>query len=114
MPYLDNEVIDYAYSYPRGHLNLLETKILLRNLLKKKLPEVARRPKKGFGIPVAKWIRAELKDFAHQAIENPKLYDYIDRKKIEEIWKVHQARRENNAGSIWMLVMLSGWLTNWT
>ncbi|MCJ7805564.1 asparagine synthase (glutamine-hydrolyzing) [Patescibacteria group bacterium] len=114
VPYLDNDVIDYAYSYPRNHVNLLETKILLRNLLKRKLPEVAKRPKKGFGIPVAKWIRGELKDFAYEAIRNPKLYDYIDRSKIEKIWNAHQERKENNAGSIWMLVMLSGWLTNWT
>ena len=114
VPYLDNHVIDYAYSYPRTHVNLLETKILLRNLLKRKLPEVAKRPKKGFGIPVAKWIREELKEFAYEAIKNPKLYDYIDKQKIEKIWKAHQERKENNAGSIWMLVMLSGWLTNWT
>jgi len=113
VPYLDNGVIDFAYGFPGSHVNLLGTKILLRKLLKKFLPEVSKRPKKGFGIPLAKWIREELKDFSYGVLANPKLYDFVGKEKIDKIWDEHQEKRQNNAGSIWMLVMLSGWLNNW-
>ena len=77
------------------------------------LPEIAERPKKGFGMPIAKWMTDEIKDFSHAALQNKKLYDHIDRRKVKRIWDDHQAQKENNAGTIWMLIMLSGWLNNW-
>jgi len=62
---------------------------------------------------LAKWIREELKDFSYGVLANPKLYDFVGKEKIDKIWDEHQEKRQNNAGSIWMLVMLSGWLNNW-
>ena len=113
VPYLDNEVIDFAFSTKAKHVSLFKTKILLRDLAKKYVPEIAARPKKGFGIPTAKWLRGPLKDFAYSKIQNKKLNDYIDRGKIQKIWDSHQTMKQNNGGSLWMLVMLSGWLDNW-
>ncbi len=116
VPYLDNDIIDYAFSTNVNHLNIFQTKILSRKLFKEKipdLPDIANRPKKGFGIPIAKWLRGELKGFAYTYINNKKLYDHIPRKKIENMWNLHQDYKQNNAGSIWMLVVLSAWMDNW-
>ena len=113
VPYLDNEVIDFAFSTQKRHVGLFKTKMLLRELAEKYVPEVAQRPKKGFGIPTAKWFRGPLKEFAYTQIQNKDLYEYIDKEKIEKVWKNHQEMKENNGGVLWMLVMLSGWLNNW-
>jgi len=113
VPFLDNKVIDFAFSTNINHVGFRRNKIILRDLLKDKLPEIAKRPKKGFGIPVAKWMLDEIKDFSYEALQNKKLYDHVDKKEVKRIWENHQKRKENNAGTLWMLIMLSGWLENW-
>ena len=113
VPYLDNEVIDYAFGTSNPHISLFRTKIQLRKILEDKLPEVARRPKKGFGIPLEKWLRGPLKDFSYSTLSNPKLYNYVEKKKVSKILDEHNRLGINRAGAIWQLIMLSGWLTNW-
>lgn len=113
VPFLDNDVIDFAFSTDLSHVGFRRNKIILRDLLKDKLPEIANRPKKGFGMPIAKWMMDEIKDFSYQALQNKKLYDHVDKKEVKRIWNDHQKQRKNNAGTIWMLIMLSGWLDNW-
>lgn len=116
VPFLDNALIDYAYSVNAKHVDLLKTKKQLRELALKKLgsSEIAKRPKKGFGIPVAKWLKGELKDFGYSMLLNKKLNNYISRKKINKIWQEHQKTENNFGGTIWLLIVLSGWLDNWT
>ena len=114
VPYLDNEVLDYAFGTKNPHISLFQTKIQLRAILKDKLPEVARRPKKGFGIPLEKWLRGPLKDFSYSTLSNSKLYNYVEKKKILGILEEHNKYGVNRSGAIWQLIMLSGWLTNWT
>ena len=113
VPYLDNEVLSWAFSTHEPHLNYFKTKLQLRKLLADKLPEIAKRPKKGFGIPLKSWLKSELKDFAYSMLKNNSLYNYVDKQKIKNLWKAHQEGYENNSGSIWMLIMLSGWLKRW-
>jgi len=113
VPYLDNNVLAWAFSTKEAHLNLFKTKLQLKKILADKLPEIAKRPKKGFGIPLKNWLKGDLKDFAGSRLLDKKLYDYVEEGKIKNIWNDHQKGKENNAGSIWMLVMLSGWLNNW-
>lgn len=113
VPYLDNDVLSWAFSTDKPHINIFKTKIQLKKILSDKLPEIAKRPKKGFGIPLKHWLKSDLKDFAGERIRDTKLQNYVKRQNIENIWNNHQDGRENNAGSIWMLVMLSGWLNNW-
>lgn len=113
VPYLDNEIIDFAFSTRKKHVSLFRTKILLRQLAEKYFPDISSRPKKGFGIPLEKWLRGDLKDFSYSMLKNQRLYGLIEKKKIVEIWNNHQNMKENNAGIIWMLVVLSGWLNNY-
>lgn len=113
VPYLDNEVIKWAFSTYEPHLNFFKTKLQLRKLLADKLPEIAKRPKKGFGIPLKSWLKSDLKDFAYSMLRENSLYNYVDKQKIKNLWKNHQEGYENNSGVIWMLIMLSGWLKRW-
>jgi asparagine synthase (glutamine-hydrolysing) len=113
VPFLDNDVVDYAFSKSVKHVTLVDTKIELRKLLREVLPEISNRPKKGFGIPLADWMRRDLKDFIQRNITNKKLYDYIEKKKIDKLWKEHQSSEVDNSGTLWQLTVFSTWLTNW-
>lgn len=114
VPFLDNDIIDFAFSISNPHVDYFNTKKIFRKVLKGKLPEeIVNRKKKGFGIPVAKWLCGELRDFAYERLQNKKLYDFFEKRKAFRLWEDHQARRQNNYKSLWMLVMFSGWLENW-
>jgi asparagine synthase (glutamine-hydrolysing) len=113
VPYLDKDVVDYAFTTDKPQVDIFKTKIQLRELLRKNLPETAKRYKKGFGIPLEKWLRGDLKDFAHGYLNNKKLYEYISKDKLEDLWEKHQSDKGNNSGTIWQLIVLSGWLDNY-
>ena len=116
VPYLDNNLIDFAFSQDsRKHASLFETKKILRNLARRYLPkDVANRPKKGFGMPVGKWLREDLKDFGNDVLSYNNLYDFLDKRQVMNLWTKHQKGTENNGGAIWQLVMLSGWLKHFS
>ena len=62
-PFLDTHVVEYAARLPwQSKLTLTRTKVVLKRALAKLVPEeILVRPKKGFGIPVAQWIRGPLR-----------------------------------------------------
>jgi len=114
VPFLDLKVIQYAFSSQVSHVNLFETKMVLRKLLKKHLPaSIVDRKKKGFGIPLSKWIYRDLKELVHEYLENKELYNYFDKDKVEKLWSDHMSKRRNNSKSLWMLTMFSAWLQKW-
>ena len=41
------------------------------------------------------------------------LFEYVDRKIIENLWVDHQNIKENNSGVLWQLIGLSGWIDNY-
>src|SRR3989442_12039261 len=62
-PYLDTAVVECAARLPwRLKMSFTPTKVILKRALAGLVPEeILRRPKKGFGIPVAAWIRGPLR-----------------------------------------------------
>ncbi|HMK73260.1 MAG TPA: asparagine synthase (glutamine-hydrolyzing) [Myxococcaceae bacterium] len=62
-PFLDTRVVEFAVRLPwRTKLSLTRTKVLLKEALRGLVPDpILARPKKGFGIPVARWIRGPLR-----------------------------------------------------
>jgi asparagine synthase (glutamine-hydrolysing) len=62
-PFLDTHVVEFAARLPSSQkLGFWRTKLVLKRALRGVVPEeILRRPKKGFGIPVARWIRGPLR-----------------------------------------------------
>jgi len=65
-------------------------------------------------MPVGKWLRKDLKDFGKDTLSYNKLYDFLDKKQVMDLWEKHQKGAENNGGALWQLVMFSGWLKHYT
>ncbi len=68
-PFLDHKVIEFAASLPENiKMRRYETKSLLKKVAARLVPrEVVYRRKMGFGVPVGKWFRGEMKDFVRDA-----------------------------------------------
>ena len=87
--------------------------ILKKMLLDKKLvpAKVVNRPKKGFGIPIGRWINNNLKalilDYlGRDAIRNAGIFDH---KYVEQILREHFSSKKDNRKLIWTLFMFQLW-----
>jgi len=118
-PFLDSELAAYVNGLPtrfkispRGRTKRILKYALAGRGRKPIVPwSIVHRPKKGFGIPVAHWIRHELTDEFRQVLHDPwpGELDVFDRSQIEELLDRHIAGQENNYKELWALYMLSRW-----
>ncbi|HEX6126759.1 MAG TPA: asparagine synthase (glutamine-hydrolyzing), partial [Pyrinomonadaceae bacterium] len=69
-PFLDHKVIEFAASLPEDlKMQRFETKSLLKKVAARLVPrDVIYRRKMGFGVPIAKWFRGEMKDFLRDSL----------------------------------------------
>src|SRR5213076_1122848 len=74
-PFLDTHVVEYTARLPwRLKLSLTRTKVILKDAVRGLIPdEILRRPKKGFGIPVAAWLRGPLRELLKDALSEKSL-----------------------------------------
>ena len=115
-PFLDNRVVEFAWSLP---LNMRYGedggKLILRQLLKRYVPgKLTDRPKKGFGVPVADWLRTPLRDWAEELLEPGRMEQdgLLKTKAIQQIWKQHLCGWKDHSDLLWSTLMFQAWLRN--
>jgi asparagine synthase (glutamine-hydrolysing) len=108
-PFLDIELVDFVrripsqYKYRNG-----ETKYILKKALENILPkEILYRPKKGFGIPVGKWLKQPFFDFDKKA--SPDMLNSIF---LEKTQKDHLENRADNRACLWNYWLFKTWNQN--
>ena len=122
-PFLDTRLAEYVNALPDSlKLHGSTTKYLLKQAMLGQngqpslLPgEIITRKKKGFGIPVARWIRHELADFFRQHLVDEwpgELLPMIDHGEVCRLHLAHVQRRENHYKELWALLMLVLWAEN--
>ncbi len=100
-PFLDHNVVDFVRRLP-AHFKLRdgETKWILKQAVKKHVPaEILSRPKKGFGIPLARWLRS----WEPPAQPVP----YADAAFLRRRWDLHRARKSDERLALWCWMALS-------
>lgn len=116
-PFLDYQFVDLVTSLPYNyHLKGFETKHLLKELMKDKLPkEIIYRKKQGFGVPLSKWFTKELKDFTLETLsnENIKNTGFFDEKEVKNIIDEHMSLQKDNGRKIWNLLVFQMWYNKW-
>lgn len=112
-PYLDVEFAEFANNLPsRMKLKGLTRKYILKKSLEPKLPkEILNRGKKGFGIPLAKWFKNELKQtlldvFSHSRLKQEGLFNA---ETVQTLLNDHFSGEKDNRKQIWTLFMFEMW-----
>ncbi len=113
VPMLDRDVVEFAWTLPIDYLRGNgEGKLVLKDVLYRYVPkEMMDRPKKGFSIPIDKWLKSdELRGWAE---------DLIDRKKLEAagildpdvVWQIWNDFIERGYWriQIWYILMFQAW-----
>lgn len=114
VPMLDHHVFEFARRLPQTYkVRDGKGKWLLRQLLYRHVPqEMVDRPKKGFSVPLANWLRGPLKDWGAALLDPARLQreevfrpDWIQRK-----WQEHQAGKRDWSTHLWSVLMTQAWL----
>ena len=102
VPLLDHDVVAFALSLPLSYKRSNGTgKIVLRKVLEKYVPrEIIDRPKKGFSVPVAEWIRGPLRGWAEDLIQKSRSQhgQILDGDVISDKWQEHLSGRRDPIG----------------
>lgn len=111
VPFLDKEVFRVAADLPdRFKLSHGTTKYILRyafgDLVNR---ETVTRPKLGYPVPVKKWLRHELYDWAKQIIENSTADEYINKTEALRMLMNHRDGTEDNYRKLWVILVFITW-----
>ncbi|WP_397473709.1 asparagine synthase (glutamine-hydrolyzing) [Pusillimonas sp.] len=114
VPMLDHRVVELAWRMPlTWKIRENEGKWPLRQLLYKHVPRsLIERPKKGFSIPLADWLRGPLRDWAEALIEPGRLASegYLHSAPIQRAWRQHQEGEQDHSSRLWCVLMFQSWL----
>lgn len=114
VPMLDRDVVEFAWTLPAQYKKQQDiTKKVLRDVLYRYVPrELVERPKKGFSIPIMKWLKEkELRSWA-EALLDRKLVEQqgvLNAEAVERIWRDF-TERDIWRIQIWYLLMFQEWM----
>jgi asparagine synthase (glutamine-hydrolysing) len=112
-PLLDHRLFEFAWSLPvdarlRGRVG----KHLLRQLLYRKVPRsLVDRPKRGFGVPLASWLRGPLKPWGEALLDPDRLSagGVFAPGIVTTAWQQHQLGIANHEYRLWDVLMFQAW-----
>ena len=114
IPLLDRRVVELAWRLPmRAKLRRDRGKWILRSILRRYVPETLfERPKSGFGVPVAQWLRGPLREWAEDLLDARSIggEGYLDSPAIRWRWMEHLSGNQDHSGPLWAALMFQAWL----
>jgi asparagine synthase (glutamine-hydrolysing) len=118
VPFLDHQLIHTAMRVPvEMKIRHGRGKYLLRTLLAKYAPrgwmeEPEARSKVGFGVPIRRWLRGELRDWAESLLADDKLaiHGLLNTSALHRAWKGLQSGAHTNHHAFWTILMFQAWV----
>ncbi|MGH6919665.1 MAG: asparagine synthase-related protein, partial [Geminicoccaceae bacterium] len=113
VPLLDHRVVEYCWRLPyalkyRGGVS----KYLLRRLLEQHLPpNLTRRPKRGFRVPIAAWLRTSLRAWAEDLLAEERLRRdaLLDATTVRATWQAFLSGQGGLQEALWGVLMFQAW-----
>jgi len=113
VPLLDHSLWELLWSLPSAQgARLLHRKRLLKDILRSHVPEsLTNRPKMGFGVPLAYWLRGALRAWAEDLLSVRELESaaVFNTPAVREIWREFVGGRDSASRTIWALLMFQSW-----
>jgi asparagine synthase (glutamine-hydrolysing) len=116
VPLIDHRVVELAWRFPaRLRFREGKGKWILRQVLRRFVPDkLIDRPKMGFSVPLDKWLRGPLRDWAETLLSEAALTrdGLFNPEPIRSRWTAHLQRRENWQYQLWTVMTVQAWLAN--
>jgi asparagine synthase (glutamine-hydrolysing) len=115
-PFLDPRVAEFAASLPlRYKLKGNQGKYVLKKAMGNLLPKnILHRPKKGFGVPIAEWLKGRLNLLMHDLLDSKRLKNQglFDEIHVEKLIKEHETGAASYHKQLWTLLVFQLWFDN--
>ncbi len=115
-PMLDVNVVEWGISLPHKYkIKGLETKHILKDVARSLVPaEMIDRPKMGFGIPRAEWLRTGMKEMLVDTLTDTTATQrgWFDSTEVRNVIDIHMAG-EDKDNLLWPMLMLELWARTW-
>jgi asparagine synthase (glutamine-hydrolysing) len=116
-PFLDYELVEFAMGLPlKLKLKGFTSKYILKKAMKNWLPdEVINRPKKGFGVPIAKWAKGPLKELFGDLLSPDRIRreGILNPEYLTSLLKDHLMNKRDNRKQLWTLLVWELWLNRY-
>jgi asparagine synthase (glutamine-hydrolysing) len=113
-PFLDHKLVEFCARVPSGlKIKRTEQKYILKRAFQEELPaEIVRRGKAGFGLPLAQWLRNDLRALAEDTLLSPNscISGLLRPEKIRMMLDEHATGKRNWHVQVWRLLVLESWL----
>ncbi|HUG42749.1 MAG TPA: asparagine synthase (glutamine-hydrolyzing) [Acidobacteriota bacterium] len=110
---LDHRLVEFALNLPpHWKLNRGRTKIILREMMRGRLPSaILKRPKKGFSIPLKNWLRGPMRPLLTEVLSASSVAkrSYFEPQTVTRWIGDHLAGRVDHSHRLWALIVLELW-----
>jgi len=113
-PFLDTELLQLALALPdsaRVHRFTLK-RVLKRAMADLLPPEILDRPKRGFGVPLGRWFRTDLRGYVDSRLcsTSSRVRAHVDGTALDALVAEHHSCRADHGHSLWTLLTLDVFL----
>lgn len=113
VPYLDEDLVNFVTRLPgRYKVRGREGKVLLRRFATSILPQgVVSRPKQGFDVPIAAWLRGPLREALtdYLSLETTRRRGLFRPERVSALVSEHLDGVADHGEPLWLLLVLEGW-----
>ena len=112
-PLLDHHIVEFAAALPVSYkIDKNRGKILLKSVLADYIPQaLVDKPKQGFGVPVADWMRTSMREMTKELLlqRNGFIQKHFEWKKINDLFSTDNNGRLRYPDQLWTMVCLGVW-----
>jgi asparagine synthase (glutamine-hydrolysing) len=116
-PFLDHELVEFVMGLPSSlKLKGFTSKYLLKKAARPYLPdEIINRKKKGFGVPIAKWVKGPLKEMFMDllSVDRVKREGLLNSQYVEKLLQDHLMNKKDNRKQLWTLLVWELWVNRY-
>jgi asparagine synthase (glutamine-hydrolysing) len=116
-PFLDHELVEFVMGLPsEWKLKGFTSKYILKKAMKNRLPdEVIKRPKKGFGVPIAKWAKGPLNPLLREllAFDRVRKEGFLNPEYVNQLFQDHLLNKRDNRKQLWTLLIWELWMNHY-
>lgn len=115
VPLLDHRLVEWSWRVPLNFKLAAKGdrgKLLMRDVLYRHVPrDLIERPKAGFGMPMDRWLRGPLREWAGDLVAEPSLrrIGLFRPQAVQRVWREHLGGA-NRLPQLWTVLMMQAWL----
>jgi asparagine synthase (glutamine-hydrolysing) len=116
-PFLDYEFVEFMMGLSsQWKLKRFTSKYILKKAFGKTLPdEIIHRKKKGFGVPIAKWVKGPLKELFGDLLSSDRIRreGFLNPEYVTTLLQDHLLNKKDNRKQLWTLLVWELWLNRY-